>query len=431
MVTASLGVWHNLQDLRSPLYQSVCYQSKHQATYLHLCGSRSHGEETRHFFVSMSRPDRLRLSPLHSSSSGLVESSSFDKALLGANCSLLVLTGLVHQSSCSPGGWASQAPFAVEPPCPAARLEVPSWPGGVPSSRLKVIKRLVRKAGFSRGVAEAIASNRRCSTPAVYQGKWSQFFHWCHGWNLSPCKAIFQQIMEFFLYLSNELKLLVPAVKDYGAALKHVFSLAGLDLAANCIICRMFQSFEQSRPPREVRPPDWNISLVLQSFTRVPYEPPKLSSDKYLTWKKCCTLAHTLAKRGSELHGLSFLVRLSRSWRSCTFCFFPDFVAKTQNPSVPDTTISSLGDFVGDDWDKLLLCLIGPLRSTWPIQISFVLMSLPCLSLFAGRRNGCPKTPLFSDWSIIHHAYASTFEQVFRTLQVRARKVWKAWTCSS
>ena len=46
--------------------------------------------------------------------------------------------------------------------------------------------------------------------------------------------------------------------------------------------------------------------------------------------------AFVLTKRVSELHCLSFRVRHSRDWRSCTFTFLLDFVAKTQNPSVPN-----------------------------------------------------------------------------------------------
>ena len=49
--------------------------------------------------------------------------------------------------------------------------------------------------------------------------------------------------------------------------------------------------------------------------------------------------------------------------RSCTFLFLPDFVAKTQNPSVYDPcfeefTVSSLADFVDGDRYKMLVCPI-------------------------------------------------------------------------
>ena len=70
------------------------------------------------------------------------------------------------------------------------------------------------------------------------------------------------------------------------------------------------------------------------------------------------------AKRVSELHGLSFRVHHSRGWRSCTFSFLPDFMAKTQNPSIPDSrfkefSVPLLDDFTGDD---LLLSSIRALR---------------------------------------------------------------------
>ena len=38
----------------------------------------------------------------------------------------------------------------------------------------------------------------------------------------------------------------VPDVKGYRSVLKHVFSLAGTDLAANHIISRMFSIFEKT-----------------------------------------------------------------------------------------------------------------------------------------------------------------------------------------
>ena len=64
----------------------------------------------------------------------------------------------------------------------------------------------------------------------------------------------------------GELKLSVTAVKGYRVALSHVFSLAGVDLATNRIISRMFCSFKKSCPPREITPLEWNLSLVLLSF---------------------------------------------------------------------------------------------------------------------------------------------------------------------
>ena len=51
----------------------------------------------------------------------------------------------------------------------------------------------------------------------------------------------------------------------------------------------------------------------------------------------------------------------------CTFSFFPNFVAKTQNPSVCEThfeefTVPSLADLVDDDRDEMLLCPMRALK---------------------------------------------------------------------
>ena len=114
----------------------------------------------------------------------------------------------------------------------------------------------------------------------------------------------------------------------------------------------MFYSFEKSYSPREVRSPDWNLSLILRCLSRPPFELLKLALDKHLPWKTSFLLALELVKRVSELNSLSFRVRHSLGWRSCTFSFLLDFVAETKNPYLPDSrfdefTIPSLDDFCG------------------------------------------------------------------------------------
>ena len=81
-------------------------------------------------------------------------------------------------------------------------------------------------------------------------------------------------------------------------------------------------SFSRSVDPVELRPPAWDVALVLQSLTGAPYEP--------LTEP---LLALASAKRIGELHALSYRVSHSRVWAEVSFSFVPGFVAKTQDPS--------------------------------------------------------------------------------------------------
>ena len=48
------------------------------------------------------------------------------------------------------------------------------------------------------------------------------------------------------------MKLSIVVFKGHRAAFNHVFSLAGVDLAANRIISRMFHIFEKSSPQRGI-----------------------------------------------------------------------------------------------------------------------------------------------------------------------------------
>ena len=106
-------------------------------------------------------------------------------------------------------------------------------------------------------------------------------------------------------------------------ALNHVFSLTGMNLVSYTVVPRMFWNFETSCPPREVWPPDWNLSLTLWCLSWPPFEPFKLASDTHLAWKASFLLSLASAKRVSELHRPSFRVRHSGDWKSSTFSFLP------------------------------------------------------------------------------------------------------------
>ena len=155
-------------------------------------------------------------------------------------------------------------------------------------------------------------------------------------------------------------------VKGYRSALAQIFGLRGLDLSKSPEIGALFKNFRSQLPRRECRLPNWDLSLVLKSLTRAPYEPLSAASDRDLTLKTVFLLAFASAKRVGELHGLSRVVSHTRGWSSAGFSYAPDFVAKTQRPedsSFAGTfSIPSLSDFVGGDRDEMLLCPVRCLR---------------------------------------------------------------------
>ena len=133
--------------------------------------------------------------------------------------------------------------------------------------------------------------------------------------------------MDFLIHLCQDKGLSVSAVKGYCSALK------GRDLAASREITTLLRSFTRSVNPVELRPPAWDVCLVLQSLTGAPYEPLRTCEERFLTQKTLFLLALASAKRIGELHALSYQVSHTRDWGVVSFAFVTGFVAKTQDPS--------------------------------------------------------------------------------------------------
>ena len=79
--------------------------------------------------------------------------------------------------------------------------------------------------------------------------------------------------------------------------------------------------------------PDWDVTLILQSLTKAPYEPLQTSDERFLAQKTFFLLALASAKRIGEPHALSHRISHSRDWDKVSFTFVAGFVAKTQDPS--------------------------------------------------------------------------------------------------
>ena len=125
----------------------------------------------------------------------------------------------------------------------------------------------------------------------------------------------------------------VSAVKSYCSALNSVLALKGRDLATSREITTLLRSFSRSVNPVELRPPAWDVSLVLQSLTGAPYEPLRTCEEHFLAQKTLFLLSLASAKRIGELHALSYRVSHTRDWGEVSFAFVTGFVAKTQDPS--------------------------------------------------------------------------------------------------
>ena len=146
------------------------------------------------------------------------------------------------------------------------------------------------------------------------------------------------------------------------------------------------------------------------------YEPLRQASLRHVTLKTVFLLALASAKRVGELHGISHEVRHSRGWNSLTFSFVPDFVAKTQDPSVFDArfesfTVPSLRDLTDGDQDEMLLCPVRAVRE-YLKRTRMFRPELPRLFLSTGLRRKMVSKNTISFWirEVIRTAYVSSGE---------------------
>ena len=216
----------------------------------------------------------------------------------------------------------------------AAPLQpVPSRRPRAEPSRVATLKRHYRKSGFSGRAARVLSGVLRESSSRLYQSRWKIFCGWCRGRSIAPVNASVPVVVDFLIHLRQDKGLSVSAVKGYCSALNSVLALKGRDLAASREITTLLRSFARSVNPVELRPPAWDVSLVLQSLTGAPYEPLWTCEERFLAQKTLFLLALASAKRIGELHALSYRVAHTRDWGEVSFAFVTGFVAKTQDPS--------------------------------------------------------------------------------------------------
>ena len=169
--------------------------------------------------------------------------------------------------------------------------------------------------------------------PQILQSRWQIFCGWCRGRGVAPVNATVPVVVDFLIHLRHDKGLSTSAVKGYSSALNSVLALKGRDLASSREITMLLRSFSRSVDSAELRPPAWDVALVLQSLTGAPYEPLRTCDERFLAQKTLFLLALASAKRIGELHVLSYRVSHARNWVEVSFSFVQGFVAKTQDPS--------------------------------------------------------------------------------------------------
>ena len=282
---------------------------------------------------SLGRPGSLRVPSLCSGRSGDRSRPTVIAGRDDSGRTSLAREGVVRRLAASTDPTTPGSSLLGQAASAAPLQPVPSRRPRAEPSRVAALKRHYRKSGFSGRAARVLSGVLRESSSRLYQSRWKIFCGWCRGRSVAPVNASVPVVVDFLIHLRQDKGLSVSAVKGYCSALNSVLALKGRDLAASREITTLLRSFARSVNPVELRPPAWDVSLVLQSLTGAPYEPLRTCEERFLAQKTLFLLALASAKRIGELHALSYRVSHTKDWGEVSFAFVTGFVANTQDPS--------------------------------------------------------------------------------------------------
>ena len=275
----------------------------------------------------------------------------------------------------------------------------------------------------------AFSEARRDSTTILYNAKWKIFSDWCSSRQIDPRDPSIRRIADFLIFLFDEKKLAVSTIKGYRSMLSNTLSFRGNHkIGTDSFLSDLVRAFELKRPVSRSLTPKWDLSCVLWSLTKAPYEPLDQATLQALAWKTVFLLVFASAKRRSEIHALSVEdghIRFNDLDGSVTLLCQAGFLAKTQLPSIAPVpfTIPSLSQSCGrDDRDRLLCpirCLKFYLSKVESLRGSRKRLFIPL------RGKGDITAASISRWiaSVIKKAYKALSNRDISSLKIRPHEL--------
>ena len=243
------------------------------------------------------------------------------------------------------------------------QLRVPQQSATSQPPRLVSRSGQLQEQGFSMEVAERIAAPQRSSTRTIYKSKWALFEKWCRENSVDFSTPSVKQILDFFMYLYQDLNRRPSTIDGYRTAIVDTLGPLGQHIAHNKDLHRLLSSFHRDRPKISRNLPKWKLSVVLNELTKAPFEPMKDTDLKHLTLKTDFLLALASCKRHSEIHAwVTNKVSNQGHWEKVFLFPSSDFIAKNQlaredSQSVSLVTIPALTTIVGRQFKKTGPCV--------------------------------------------------------------------------
>ncbi|XP_077689409.1 uncharacterized protein LOC144274446 [Eretmochelys imbricata] len=184
---------------------------------------------------------------------------------------------------------------AASPPRPTVTA-----PDGVEALWLNALE-----SQCSLPVQQILLGSRKPSTRVAYMAKWKRFSCWCEPWQVRPCQAPVQAILEYLLHLKRR-GLAPSSLRVYLAAISAFHpGFSGGSVFSHPMVGWFLKGLERMFPYSHPPVPPWNLNLVLSKLMGPPFEPLASCSLLHLSWKVAFLVAITSARRVSRLRALT------------------------------------------------------------------------------------------------------------------------------
>ena len=185
--------------------------------------------------------------------------------------------------------------------------------------------------GVPEEARKMVLASWRPSTIRVYCAQYRVYKRWCSEFNKDPTKASVEDVLKFLQHLFDK-GLQYRTLCVYRSMLSNILpAVQGVKVGELPQVIRFLKGVFNSRPPKRILLPEWDLPLVLEVLSQSPFEPMKSAPLKLVMYKFSFLLALTTARRVSDLSKLAIgdHCRIQRG----RVTFLPTSLAKADDPS--------------------------------------------------------------------------------------------------
>ena len=263
MELESCNVQQNMPNIGQTTDRSVCHETKHKITNLHIADTRPTSMESRCSYPVVEQSGCLCISTNHTDTS-MPEQGKIRERRSDSDCTKLAKPGMVYRHIGPSGPKANQTTALKNTSETNILTQVSPEPGNVRLTRVEAICEQTQKRGFSEAVSKRIATPHRNSTSKLYESKWNVFKDWCKQRKIDPLNPTVPDIADFLLHLFEIKNLSVTTIQGYRSAISSLVAASGLDITNNKELSMLIKNFFNEKPIIHREVPRWDLQVLLR-----------------------------------------------------------------------------------------------------------------------------------------------------------------------